>query len=72
MTVKKVKPVATKANKEKEKNEKLQEAFELLQKEKQTREQAAVNEYNQMVEHIEKKYNVRLSISNPTVIISSL
>lgn len=72
MSIKKVKPIATKANKEKEEQEKLQHAFELLQKEKQAREQAAVNEYNLVVQQIEKKYNVRLSISKPTILITAI
>ena len=72
MSIKKVKPIATKASKEKEEQEKLQHAFELLQKEKQAREQAAVNEYNLVVQQIEKKYNVRLSISKPTILITAI
>ena len=52
--------------------DKLQEAAELIKADQQRREAEAVQEYQQFLVYLNQKYNVKIFIPQPQVIIQSL
>lgn len=65
-----VKPIKT-AKTAKTAEEKLQDAVQILQEEKIRREQLAMNELNDFIAKLQEKYGVRVTISQPQLIVSA-
>jgi isopentenyl phosphate kinase len=65
--IKKVLPIKTAKTAE----EKLQDAVQILQEEKIRREQLAMNELNDFIAKLQEKYGVRVTISQPQLIVSA-
>lgn len=65
--IKKVLPIKTVKTAE----EKLQDAVQILQEEKIRREQLAMNELNDFIAKLQEKYGVRVTISQPQLIVSA-